>query len=336
MRIPVAPLMIITTALARPDGGDDDSPTSQVAPSLPLPTQQPTPTQLPPSAPRVRITPSSVTPSRTIAPVVTSVRETQVAEPTVNSPPRPTVIAAPSQLEVAVTSTSAYSSQETTISKMKEEQLEQQKQAGDNMVLVILTSCLGAMVLIMGTIMGYNYYRKRQGQESFVWFFDKKLPPISPLQSIYSSIHFPGSTIISTDSKPSFMQRRNPHDPYDDQTSLVYNQVRESYMTIGPDSSVSQKGRDTKLYSGIEPLKDALVRPPRVASTLSFSTSQLQNPASNYMDPKYGMIERPFSFEHTPTDLVGTFIELPYSSCDEDMQHEVIPVPRELSDTNKQ
>jgi hypothetical protein len=256
------------------------------------------------------------------------VREPSAAEPTVNSPPQPTINASPSQPETSVTGTAVYNSQETTSSKMKEEQLEPQKPTGDNTVLIVLTSCLGVMVLVMGSIMGYNYYRKQQGQEPFVWTTHKKLS-ISPLQSIYSTIHFPGGTVISTDSKPSFLERRAIHDDNDDHNGLLNHQVRDSYITIGPDSSVSQRGRDTKLYSGIEPLKEALVRAPRVTSTLSFSTSQLQDPASNYMQPKE-VVDRPFSFEHTPTDLVGTFIELPYSSCDEDLQHDVIQVPNEI------
>jgi hypothetical protein len=198
---------------------------------------------------------------------------------------------------------------------MKEEQFERKKTARDNLVLVIVTSCLGILVLIMGSIMGYYYYRKHHGKPSVGWVFNKKLPSVS-LQSVYSNIHFPGSTVISTDSKLSFLERRGIHDLHNDRKVLLHHQIRDSYTTIGPESSVSQNGQTIKLNAEVQGLNDVVVRQ-NASSLMPFSPSQLQSPPCNYIPPMANSNERPFSYEHTPTDLVGTFIEIPCSSSDE-------------------
>jgi hypothetical protein len=203
---------------------------------------------------------------------------------------------------------------------------EQVKKETQNQVLVIAGACLAGLAVIMGTVLGVYYYRMEKPKNNTFIHIQRKRVKIPALEQVVvkgmptarvKEYVVPSALPTAPLDQLDYALPSAPLDHLGYAPSSGRSSIRDS-CSIAPESSISQAA----------PLP---VIPHRKASQdtelvlLPKQVSNLKTPVS---------ASRPFSFQNTPSDMIGTFVDFdPMSEVGVSVDVPVrskIPVPREL------
>jgi hypothetical protein len=169
------------------------------------------------------------------------------------------------------------------------------KEQGLNRILIILCACLAGVGVILGSLLGVYFYRVKHKR--------KHSRPIDSQFAILSNSnrhfqHCIDSEILSKRSSAYSIE------------SIQYQN------SIAPGSSVSQT-------PSLE-----IITEQNQADAIQLNDNTSEQAGTDDIKPK-----RPFSFVQTPSDMVGTFIDIEIDDieiCDYHEPRAKIPVPRDL------